>query len=232
MSIIYEALKKAENEIKDQDRGAQPPQEQAAFVEAYKKMEAKQKSAIHERLKTSIVPEHEHTNSAMLKTMVIMTVLFAVAGVAFYHLYLRDSFFSQGLIQTPVTSTSQSAAERALQRDVVVMPPQVERAGRVRRDVVVQPVVSEQRETTAISLTDTRHTYFDPRTGKPIFVVSGVIIEPTERYCFLNGAIMRVGESLNGANIVAIEDRKVVLKYQGKTITLLLPASKQKNDHP
>ncbi len=229
MSIIYEALKKAENEIKDQGVGVQPSQDDVAFVGTYKKMEAKQKNAIQERLRTSIVPYQEH-NSPMLRSMVIVTVLFAIAGAVFYQLYLKHDLFSQRLLEPTAAPVVQPATERTSPRDVVVVPPVVERAGRLRRDVVVQPVLNN-REVATMPMTDTRNTYFHPRTGAPLFVVSGVIIEPTERYCFLNGAIMREGETLNGADVVAIEDRQVVLKYQGKTITLYLPASKQKNDH-
>ncbi|MBN1493393.1 MAG: hypothetical protein JW938_04535 [Candidatus Omnitrophica bacterium] len=228
MSIIYEALKKADNEIKGKPVDIRDTKKHKDFVTAFKTLEAQQKSAIHERIKTSIVPERSIRNK-FLHSIVIIALLFAVTGIALYYFYFNNNFLFLTGSQVVDKNVTEVVAQPVV-RDVVVTPPQASPVKPVQRDVVVQPV-TPLRDVIRRRI-DTRNEYYArPGDTEPLFVCSGIIIEPNERYCFLNGVIMRVGESFDGARVLAIYDREVVLEYRGKKISLLLPASKQNNDN-
>ncbi len=62
---------------------------------------------------------------------------------------------------------------------------------------------------------------FSPLSSRPDFILSGIVYNPKESYCILNDNIVKVGERVSGAKLLAITPEKVVLDYQGETISLV-----------
>ncbi len=55
---------------------------------------------------------------------------------------------------------------------------------------------------------------------KTNFSLSGIVYSPKESYCIINDKVVKVGERVGGATLLAITPEKVVLDYQGETIAL------------
>ena len=53
------------------------------------------------------------------------------------------------------------------------------------------------------------------------FSLSGIVYSPKGSYCIINDKIVKVGEHVNGATLLAITPEKVMLDYQGQTISLV-----------
>lgn len=53
------------------------------------------------------------------------------------------------------------------------------------------------------------------------FNLSGIVYSPKDSYCIINDKIVKVGERVGGATLLEITPEKVVLDYQGQTISLI-----------
>lgn len=53
------------------------------------------------------------------------------------------------------------------------------------------------------------------------FNLSGIVYSPKESYCIINNKIVKVGERVGGATLLAITPEKVELDYLGQTISLV-----------
>ncbi len=62
---------------------------------------------------------------------------------------------------------------------------------------------------------------FSALSSRPDFALSGIVYNPKESYCILNDKIVKIGERVSGAKLLAITPEKVVLDYQGETISLV-----------
>jgi MSHA biogenesis protein MshK len=57
------------------------------------------------------------------------------------------------------------------------------------------------------------------RESTPRFVVNAIIVSPERRVAILNGRRLTVGDSLDGATVIAIEKDQLVLEIGGKHIS-------------
>ncbi len=53
------------------------------------------------------------------------------------------------------------------------------------------------------------------------FNLSGIVYSPKGSYCIINDKVVKVGETVGGATLLAITPEKVDLDYQGETISLV-----------
>ena len=57
------------------------------------------------------------------------------------------------------------------------------------------------------------------------WVLNTTIVSPYQKIAIINGLQLKVGEEINGAEIIQISHQHVVLKYKNKKINLLVPRS-------
>lgn len=52
------------------------------------------------------------------------------------------------------------------------------------------------------------------------FVMNGIVYGDPASFCIINGKVVKVGEKVGGATLVAVTPEKATLKFEGKTIDL------------
>ncbi len=55
---------------------------------------------------------------------------------------------------------------------------------------------------------------------RPALNLSGVVYSPTDSYCIINNKIVKLGGEVDGAKLVNISLREVILEYRGEKVTL------------
>lgn len=61
--------------------------------------------------------------------------------------------------------------------------------------------------------------------------LNSTLIDPYRRIAIINGKQLNVGDEIDGAKVTSINHKKVLLDYQGKTITITLQQSFISNIH-
>lgn len=59
-----------------------------------------------------------------------------------------------------------------------------------------------------------------PLTAIPNFSLSGVVVSSPDSYCLINGKVVKVGEEIDGARLIAVSPSLVTLEYEGKQVQL------------
>ena len=54
----------------------------------------------------------------------------------------------------------------------------------------------------------------------PQWILSGIVFSPEDSYCLINGKVVKVGEQVNGAELVRITPDRAVLQLEGREIQL------------
>ncbi|MFC1808833.1 hypothetical protein ACFL3D_01765 [Candidatus Omnitrophota bacterium] len=228
MSILYQALKKAEGDIKEKMSERKRPERKQEVLTTFKRLEEQQQNAVNERLRTRNAQVGMKT--AIWKTIAIMMILFVCsAAVAYYVLVHQGSLFKSDVDQVQVIAPPVLDFQPAVEQQqpmVEETPAEPVPEAKPIRDVVVEKVEPQKRNISVTPAYGGLNTFgFNPATGRPLFVCSGIIMDPTGNYCFLNGIIMRAGEVLNGARILSIEDKIVMIEYEDEMVTLRMPRS-------
>jgi len=64
--------------------------------------------------------------------------------------------------------------------------------------------------------------YLRGSAAAPRFEVNAIIVSPKRKVAIVNGRRVGIGESVDGATIIAIEQKELVLEQDGKRITVAL----------
>lgn len=59
-----------------------------------------------------------------------------------------------------------------------------------------------------------------PASMPPAMFLSGIVFSPENSYCILNDRVVKVGEQIDGAKLIGIQNDGVTVEYQGQTLTI------------
>ena len=59
-----------------------------------------------------------------------------------------------------------------------------------------------------------------PAVERPALALSGIVYSTTDSYCIINNKIVKIGDEVDGAKLVSISLREVILEYHGEKVTL------------
>ena len=54
----------------------------------------------------------------------------------------------------------------------------------------------------------------------PDFALNGLVYSPDGSYCLINGQVVKIGESINGAKLISVTPNGAVLEYKGERLVL------------
>lgn len=229
MSILYEALKKAEQE-KSATQKSRRSSDHTTFIDRVKQLEDEQQKAIHERVKIA-TPKMARKQKRMLLSVALLGMLALGAG-GYYA--VTHGFFGQPQAVTTEPAAGTVNAEEAVQpapegAAVPAMPAALKNEAeatsvqlpREERAVVVTPIkqntVKPVRKTTAPVVSKKT-----PAVPKQEFSCSGTVLDTTGNFCVINGSVLRVGDTINGARITDIANTEVTMERNGKRIVVPL----------
>lgn len=61
-----------------------------------------------------------------------------------------------------------------------------------------------------------------PFAQPPFLTLSGIVYSPSDAYCIINNKIIKPGESIQDAKLVAVTENQVVLDFKGQKIKLFV----------
>ena len=59
-----------------------------------------------------------------------------------------------------------------------------------------------------------------PAAMPPTMLLSGIVFSPENSYCILNDRVVKVGEKIDGAKLIAIQNNGVTVEFEGQTLTI------------
>ena len=203
MSLITDALKRAQNTT-DQQPGQTPPpiitpRPENRFVE---------------------VPQerNQRPRSGLLAVVVLIAVLVVAGGAAARTWLLRKAQRER----TPIPVAAKAAPGRTSETAETAKPatsPAAKSPVPPSKPAEAAPV-AEKAKTEQIA---TQPPAPQPTLEPPKFKLQGVMIEGQDREAVINGVPVRVGDNLEGARVTAIDTRSVRLQFGDREIVLPLP---------
>ena len=203
MSLITEALKRAQNPT-DQQPSAQPPpliitpRPENRFVE---------------------VPQerNQRPRSGLLTMIVLVAVLVVVAGAAWARIWLLRKAPRE---RTPIPVAAKAArgrtSEAAAPAADTPAKPQVAVSKPAQATPVTRPLENVKTEQVAAAPVPS------PALEPPKLTLQGIMSEGQDREAVINGVSVRVGDNLEGARVTAIDARNVRLQFGEHEIVLRL----------
>jgi len=232
MSILYEALQKARHQREKEGfdlAGIQSPQ----IISQLKKFEEQQIKAIEKAIPKEAL---KFTWTGLTLVVLIPAVLF-LAGILIFQKsttppilsdggpsYLDDdqSFISRGseigrVISGKVRSSKVGRSEPLVlnEREVKIQKVPKDRLPPVPNRVMQPPAIIATRKVNAQKI--------KKGPSIPEFRCTGILGDRADRICFLNGLIARRGDVIDGARVLKIGTRGVLLDYNGIRLEVPLP---------
>jgi len=230
MSILYNALKKSEQERRIKESAREKVTDKA-FVENLKTWEEEQRQAIHARIRARkpyvVSPQKQEVAKQRVFLFAVLAVFFIV-GAVFIYLSMRAS---DAYIQKTVFESQASFPQETIVDIVAVTPAwDIERELKIG-DFAEPAVVAEIAPASSMPdsflgsqevIEEASIVTSEPVIVAPDFVCSGIIIDSYGRSCIINGEILYEGDSIAGAYVTAIANDRVSLSYQGVDLDVLL----------
>jgi len=192
MSIIQEALRKAEEHIKDMEQAeARPPES---------KMEGPEKAAAQQ----AVAPAVNKATKAKqdTKTVAMLLVLLVLAAV-----FAASQFFPR-----KAAAPKQAAGQEAAGKEEAApasLPKEAPAAPvKAQEFPTLQSVLFKQPE--------------EKKPASPEFVLNGIMYLEGSPRAIVNDVMVEPGDTVNGAKVVKIDRQDVVLLYNGSEIVLKL----------
>ena len=73
-----------------------------------------------------------------------------------------------------------------------------------------------------VTLWGVQYAPLTSETEEEPFVCTGIVYDGVASICIINGTFVEVGDTINGATVIEIQSRKVILRHKGKNISLPL----------
>lgn len=211
MSIIHSALKKAQLERQKEAKEIPAVGKDSRFVEMSTTLEQQQRRAIRRHVETMKSQEKE---SSKVKQLVWNRYLLWIFAAAIFFLAVL-LFISQ------LGRMSSSSREEATIKE------SVEQADTIYEESATegkQSVPEKIIRSTANGIEDKIAAITQLFSGKDAdkFVCTGIFYDPQEPVCIINGSIVGLGEVIDDARVVRIERDRVVIRYEGEKVSLLV----------
>lgn len=208
MSIIQEALKKAQGEIGDTD-GSTVPARQSRVSDAAGALDVKNaQPSLRKPTVERVAISHKHDPKAVA---ILLVVLIAIAYMAASQLFGHKKVVAKSSM--PVQSPMPAGLA------VAVTSPD---SAAISTDSGIAGAKSVKFEDVALIPSIIFQKPEEKKLAYPDFALNGIMYVEGAPRAIVNNSMVEVGDTVDGAKVLRIEKRSVVLQHSGSEITLSL----------
>jgi flagellar basal body-associated protein FliL len=204
MSLITDALKRAQNTT-DQQPGQTPPPVTSPPLPNNQYADVPQE-------------RNERSRTGLLVVLVLIVIVVAAGGMWAYGWLSRKAPREQTVIPVAAKAAHEPASETA-----ETAKPATSTAAKPPVPAPKPVEVPRALENAKTQQTETQPPVPTPSLEPPKLTLQGVMTEGQDREAVINGVSLHVGDNIEGARVTAIDARSVRLQFGDRDIQLRLP---------